>query len=116
MDTAKAGKVPSGLSGILKLRGVPSVEGSKSALALDAAALFFVANLPAKLFFQRFQQVKGDVGRLKALGVGVGNVMHQRSESRGAGNRNGLGSGSKARCIQTGEHAAGNGFGVALDT
>ena len=55
LDTAKLRKVPGGLSGILELCGIPGVEGGESAFALDAAALFLIANFLAEVFFERFQ-------------------------------------------------------------
>ena len=62
----------------------PGIEGRQRSLALQAVAGFFVANLLAHFFFQRLQQVEGHIGRLEVLGVGMGDVMHQRAEAQGA--------------------------------
>ena len=53
-------------------------------------ALFLVADFFAHLFFERLQQVEGDVGGLKVFGVGVGDVVNQRAERRCARNGRGL--------------------------
>ena len=59
--------------------------------------LLLVADLLAHFFFQRLQQVEGDVGGLKVFGVGVGDVVHQRAEGRGA--RRGRGFFAAQRCV-----------------
>jgi hypothetical protein len=53
-------------------RVVPGGEGS---FALDAVALFLVADLLAEFFFEREKQVEGDVGWLEFFGFGVGDVV-----------------------------------------
>ncbi len=68
----------------------PRVERGERPLALDAMTLFLVADFFAHLFFERLQQVEGDVGRLEVLRVGVGDVVDQRAERRGARDRRGL--------------------------
>ena len=76
---------------------------------------FLVANLPAQLFLERFEQVECDVGGLKALGVGVGDVVDQGAEGAGARGRRGLFAAGERCGVEAGEQAGGDGLGVALD-
>src|SRR6185437_1932828 len=78
-------------------------------------ALFLVANLPPQLFFERRQQVEGNIGGLEALRFGMGDVVDQRAvrgssrcaqRCRGTGERSG-----ESAC----EHARGNRLRIALD-
>ena len=78
-------------------------------------ALFLVADLFAQLFFERLQQIEGDVGGLEVFGVGVGDVVDQRAEGGGARDRRGLFSACERRGVEAGQHAGGDGFGVAFD-
>jgi hypothetical protein len=58
-------------------RAPPCVEGRQRPLALQAVALFLVANLAAKFFVEWLEKVEGDVGGLEVPGVGVGDVVDQ---------------------------------------
>jgi hypothetical protein len=60
------------------------IPGGKGAFALDAVAFLLVADLLAKLFFEREKQVEGDVGWLEFFGIRVGDVMRQRAVGRDA--------------------------------
>ena len=59
----------------------PCVECRKGAFAHDAMALLFVADFLAQLLFQGLKKVEGDVGGLKVLGIGMGNVVDQGAKS-----------------------------------
>ena len=53
---------------LLHFRGCePLRPGGEGTVALEAVALFFVADLFAELFFERWQKVEGDVGGLELL-------------------------------------------------
>ena len=56
--------------------GEPLVELCEGAFALQCVALRAVANL----FFQRWQQIEGNVRWLKVRGISMGDIIHQRSE------------------------------------
>jgi len=84
--------------------------------ALQAVALFFVADFFAEIFFEGFEKVEGDVGGLEVGGVGVGDVVDQRAQGCGAGNGDGLMAAGERRGVNAGEHTGGDGFGVAFDT
>ena len=51
---------------------MPCFEG---AVALDAVALFFVADALAEFFFEGGEEVEGDISGLEAFGFGVGDVV-----------------------------------------
>ncbi len=57
----------------------PLVPRSEGAIALNAVALFFVADFLAEFFFQRRQQVERDVGGLEALALRMRNVVGERA-------------------------------------
>lgn len=48
-------------------------------------ALLFVADALAEVFFERGEEVEGDVGGLEFLAVGVGDVVHQGAVGGGSG-------------------------------
>jgi hypothetical protein len=82
---------------------------------LQTVTLFFVADFFSQLFFERHQQIEGDVCRLKVLSVGLRDVVDERAQrcfaryGRGACTlRGGCG-------VEPGEQAGGDRFGVALD-
>ncbi len=60
----------------------PFVPGFEGAVALDAVAFFFVADLFAEVFFEGWEEVEGDVGGLEAFGFGVGDVVGEASRWR----------------------------------
>jgi len=79
-------------------------------------ALFFVAHLFAEIFFEGWEEIEGDVGGLEFFCLGVGDVVGQAAVGRASwcgcwrlSLRNGCG-------VDAGQHAAGNGFGVAFDS
>ena len=45
----------------------PCVPGGEGAVALEAVAFFFVADLFAEVFFEGWEEVEGDVGGLEAF-------------------------------------------------
>ena len=61
------------------LRDEPFVPGGQGALALDAMAFFFVADFFAEIFFEGWEEVEGDVGRLEFFGFGVRDVVGERA-------------------------------------
>jgi hypothetical protein len=58
----------------------PAIKRRQRTLALDAMTLLLVANLAARFVIERLQQIEGDVGRLEAFGVGVRDVVNQRTQ------------------------------------
>ena len=93
----------------------PFVPGGQGAFALNAVAFLLVANLLAELFFERHEQIEGDVGGLEVLAFGVGDVVRQRAvggEARGGCGCLAAGEGGGEA---SGEQAGGDGFGVAFD-
>ena len=68
----------------------PCVPGFEGAVALDAVAFFFVADLFAEVFFERREEVEGDVGGLEVLCFGVGDVVGEAAVGAEAGGGCGL--------------------------
>ncbi len=98
------------------MRGLePGIPGGEGAVALDAVAFFFVANLFAEVFFEWEEEVEGDVGGLEALGFAVGDVVGERAVGAQAGSGDRLAAVGEGCGVAAGEHAAGDGFGVAFD-
>ena len=78
-------------------------------------AFFLVADLLAKFFFERWKEVEGDVGGLEVFGFGVGDVVGERAVCAEAGRGRG-GFAVREGCgVDAGEHARGDGFGIAFD-
>ncbi len=93
----------------------PGVEGRQGPFALQAVALFLVANFAADFFFEGLEQIEGDVGGLEVPGVSVGDVVDQRAEGGGARDRDRLFATGEGCRVEAGQHPCGNGFGVAFD-
>jgi hypothetical protein len=53
----------------------PYLPGFEGSFALDAVAFFFVADFLAQFFFEREEEVEGDVGGLEGFGFAVGDVV-----------------------------------------
>ena len=60
---------------IQRMSAQPLVPGGEGAVALEAVAFFFVADLFAEVFFEGWEEVEGDVGGLEVFGFGVGDVV-----------------------------------------
>src|SRR5215469_895774 len=91
---------------------IPCREGT---LALDAMSLFLVADFLAQIVFKWGKEIEGDVRWLEMLAFGVRDVVRERAiggEARSGLRRFAVG---KGRSEASGEEAAGDGFGVALD-
>jgi hypothetical protein len=82
---------------------------------LEAVAFFLVADRFAEVFFERRQQVEGDVGGLEALALRVGDVVGEGAVGGGARGGRGLLAVRERRGVAAGEQAGGDGLGVALD-
>src|SRR5271165_1041672 len=94
----------------------PVIKCGQSLLTLDTAALLFVANAAPGFFFERDEQVEGDIGGVEALALGVRDVVDERAErglARDRGETKPLGCGCG---VETGEHAGGDRFGVSLNS
>ena len=70
----------------LRLLVPPAVKNRQRALALQAMPLPLVADLLALRLFQWQQEVERDVGWLEVIGLGMSNVVHQRTQGAGTGN------------------------------
>src|SRR5271170_2282605 len=92
------------------------VHGEGGAAArFGMAGLLVVAKLVARGLIKRREEVEGDVGGLKVLWVGVGDVVAERAECGFARKRFGWEALCQLRCAAAGEEARCDGFGVAFD-
>ncbi len=93
----------------------PLVPCGEGAFALDAVAFFFVADGFAEFFFERDEEVEGDVGGLELFVVGVGDVVDERAVGGEARGRGGFYASGQGGGVAACEEASGDGLGVAFD-
>ena len=89
----------------------PPIKLLQCQITLPAVALLAVANR----FLEGRQQVKGDVGGLKAFRIRVRDVMHQRAEGGRPRRDNRLCSRGQCGRLDPGHESGGNGFDVSFD-
>src|SRR5271155_64334 len=89
----------------------PGFEFSQRQFALQATALFAVADLAIECG----QQIEGDVGGLEILALGSCDVVDQRSECGDPRRRQGLAAGGEGGSIDPRDQAGGDRFDIAFD-
>ena len=90
----------------------PGVKLAESEFALLLVPFFAVANF----LFERREKIEGDVGGLESFGIGLRDVVNERTECRGAGRGNGIGSGGERGGVHAGHQADRDGFDVPFDS
>src|SRR5215470_5888370 len=79
-------------------------------------ALLLIADAPPRAFVQLWKQIKSYVRGLKVAGIGIANVVHQRSKRARARRRRGTEALTQPRNMDSRKQSHGDGFGVALNT